>query len=254
MKKIIRLIPILALAVSCKKDGEVSGTTVTTTTSAVIPAVYNKIFGASSVTSDGTYITVKTKGVPSHKSCYWPTSNALYEAFATGSTTFNGESFQKAPNQIVEQNYIFKIPLKPALNSSHAATPMGAIGFALDGVPLFNQYAAGGVALGNEKKGFDQYYGHPQMTGSYHYHVEPIYITTVKSTKSSLIGFLLDGFPVYGPDENGAAIAAAALDTYHGHTSVTEDYPSGIYHYHVTATDPYINGAGFYGTPGTVTQ
>jgi len=219
MKKIIRLIPILALAVSCKKDAEVSGTTVTTTTPAAIPAVYNKIFGASSVTSDGTYITVKTKGVPSHKSCYWPTSNALYQAFATGSPTFNGETFQKAPNEITEQNFTFKIPLKPALNSSHAATPMGPIGFALDGVPLFNQYAAGGVALGNEKKGFDQYYGHPQMTGSYHYHVEPIYITLVKSTQSALVGFLLDGFPVYGPEENGATVAESALDTYHGHTA-----------------------------------
>jgi hypothetical protein len=124
----------------------------------------------------------------------------------------------------------------------------------LDGVPLYNQYAAGGVALGNEKKGFDQYYGHPQMTGSYHYHVEPIYITTVKSTKSSLIGFLLDGFPVYGPEENGSTVLAASLDTYHGHTGITADYPNGIYHYHVTSTDPFINGAGFYGTPGTVTQ
>ncbi len=246
------LLLILMVSLSCKK--ETSTNSNTSTNSTTVPAVYNKIFGATSITSDGTYLTIKSKGIPSHKSCYWATSNALYQAFANGSTTFNGEIFQRAPNEITEQNYTFKIPLKPALNNSHAATPMGAIGFALDGVPLYNQYAAGGVALGNEKKGFDQYYGHPQMTGSYHYHVEPIYITTVKSTKSSLIGFLLDGFPVYGPEENGATIAAAALDTYHGHTSVTEDYPTGIYHYHVTVTDPFINGAGFYGTPGTVTQ
>lgn len=246
------LLLILMVSLSCKK--ETSTNSNTSTNSTTVPAVYNKIFGATSITSDGTYLTIKSKGIPSHKSCYWATSNALYQVFANGSTTFNGEIFQRAPNEITEQNYTFKIPLKPALNSSHAATPMGAIGFALDGVPLYNQYAAGGVALGNEKKGFDQYYGHPQMTGSYHYHVEPIYITTVKSTKSSLIGFLLDGFPVYGPEENGATIAAAALDTYHGHTSVTEDYPTGIYHYHVTVTDPFINGAGFYGTPGTVTQ
>jgi hypothetical protein len=54
--------------------------------------------------------------------------------------------------------------------------------------------------------------------------------------------------------ENGALIANSNLDAYHGHTSVTADYPNGIYHYHVTASDPYINGNGFYGTPGTVTQ
>lgn len=254
MKKIIHLIPILAIAISCKKSTESSSTAVTAGSSTEVPAVYKKIFGATSITSDGTYITVKTKGLPSHKSCYWPTSNALYEAFATGSITFNGETFQKAPNQIVEQNYTFKIPLKPALNNAHSATPMGAIGFALDGVPLFNQYAAGGVDLGNEKKGFDQKYGHPQMTGSYHYHVEPIYITLEKSTKSSLVGFLLDGFPVYGPEENGSSVSESSLDAYHGHTSVTADYPNGTYHYHVTAVPPYINGSGFYGTPGTVTQ
>ena len=253
MKNLSFFIAIVTLTLSCKKESS-STTPSNSTTSTTIPAVYNKIFGATSITSDGTYLTVKTKGLPAHKSCYWPTSNALFQAFATGSATFNGETFQRAPNDIVEQNFSFKIPLNPALNNAHSATPMGAIGFALDGVPLFNQYAAGGVALGNEKKGFDQYYGHPQMTGSYHYHVEPIYITTVKSTKSSLIGFLLDGFPVYGPEENGATVAESALDAYHGHTAVTADYPTGIYHYHTTAISPYLNGNGFYGTPGTVTQ
>ena len=140
------------------------------------------------------------------------------------------------------------------MNSSHPATPMGAIGFALNGVPLFNQYAAGGVALGNEKKGFDQYYGHPQQQGAYHYHVEPLYLTTVTATKSSLLGFLLDGFPVYGPEENGTLVVNDSLDVYHGHTHATVDFPGGIYHYHITSTDPYLNGSGFYGFPGTVTQ
>ena len=69
-----------------------------------------------------------------------------------------------------------------------------------------------------------------------------------------LLGFLLDGFPVYGPQENGAAVAESSLDAYHGHKHATADYPAGIYHYHVTNTDPYINGAGFFGTPGTISQ
>jgi hypothetical protein len=79
-------------------------------------------------------------------------------------------------------------------------------------------------------------------------------LTTVKATKSSLLGFLLDGFPVYGPMENGVAITNSMLDAYHGHTLATADYPSGIYHYHITDADPYLNGSGFYGTAGTVTQ
>ena len=106
----------------------------------------------------------------------------------------------------------------------------------------------------SEINSFDKYYGHPSPTSQYHYHVEPLYLTTVKVTKSSLLGFLLDGFPVYGPEENGALIDNSKLDAYHGHTSVTSDFPSGIYQYHITNTDPYINGSGYYGTPGTVSQ
>jgi len=69
-----------------------------------------------------------------------------------------------------------------------------------------------------------------------------------------LLGFLLDGFPVYGPFENGARVVNSLLDEYHGHEHVTADYPEGIYHYHITDADPYINGSGYYGTAGTVTR
>ena len=74
------------------------------------------------------------------------------------------------------------------------------------------------------------------------------------SAKDALIGFLLDGFPVYGPVENGVTLTSAALDTNHGHSTATADYPNGIYHYHITAYSPYINGGKFFGTSGTVTQ
>ena len=130
---------------------------------------------------------------------------------------------------------------------------MGAMGVSLNGVPFFNQYAAGRAALTSEINSFDQYGGHPAMSGDYHYHLEPTYLTTNKG-KDVLLGFLLDGFPVYGPQENGKTITNADLDNYHGHTHATTDYPSGIYHYHITSADPYINGDGFYGTPGTVTR
>jgi hypothetical protein len=130
---------------------------------------------------------------------------------------------------------------------------LGPIGIAVNGVALFNQYAAGRQPLMGEINSFDQYNGHPQNTGQYHYHVEPLYLTTTNGN-SSLIGFLLDGYPVYGPFENGKRITNADLDELHGHTGVTADYPNGIYHYHITSEDPYINGAGFYGQPGTVTQ
>jgi hypothetical protein len=216
-----------------------------------LPAVYNKIYGATSITFDGTWVTIKYNALPDHKSAYYPTTNPLYEAFS--GPTFGGGNFVKAPNTIATQNITLKIPVNPVMATTHATTPMGVMGVALNGIPFFNQYAAGGSPLTNEINGFDQWWGHPQMSGMYHYHVEPKYLTTVKATSSSLMGFLLDGFPVYGPKETNGS-DPTGLDVYHGHTHVTVDYPAGIYHYHISTAAPYINGNGFYGTPGTVTQ
>lgn len=243
---------IVALTMmSCSKTDD---TTTPTTSSTEVPAVYKKIYGATSITSDGTWIYIKSKNLPDHKSSYYPTSNALYEAYS--GTTFSGVTFKKNPNTIVEQSATLKIPLNPVVATNHAATPLGVIGIALNGVALFNQYAGpNNQALSGEIVSFDKYYGHPQNTGVYHYHVEPLYLTTVKSTKSGLMGFLLDGFPVYGPqEEDGTTVTNSLLDAYHGHTHKTVDYPNGIYHYHFTTEAPYLNGSGFYGTAGTVTQ
>ena len=249
ISSIVLLFSIITISISCKKDSSDDSTGGNTNT---VPAVYSKIYGATSITSDGTYITIKTNGTPDHKSVYYPTTSSLYENFS--GTTFGGNTFAKNPNSISTLNYTFKIPLNPAVASTHAATPLGAIGVALNGVPLYNQYAGPSQPLSGEVVSFDQSWGHPAPGGRYHYHVEPLYLTTIKATKSSLLGFLLDGFPVYGPEENGAAVTNAMLDAYHGHSHVTADFSNGIYHYHINNTDPYINGSGFYGTAGTVTQ
>lgn len=250
MKKISTVLIIataLIIIISCKKSGDDSGGGSTT----AVPAVYKKIYGASDIYIEGNYVVIKSNALPDHKSPYYQGTtwaSTKYEAY-------NGTNpmWSQNPNKIASQSITFKIPLNPAVAASHSATPLGAIGISLNGVTFFNQYAAGGAPLTGEINSFDQYNGHPQMTGNYHYHVEPLYLTLNKG-KDALMGFLLDGFPVYGPMENGSAVTNAMLDSYHGHTSVTADYPSGIYHYHITATDPYINGSGFYGTPGTVTQ
>jgi hypothetical protein len=257
MQILINTLLACILLTSCSKDVTSNLTSSSSsnngnTTSTVVPDVYKKIYGASSITSDGTYITIKSNGLPDHKSSYYASTNALYDNFS--GTTFGGNTFQKNPNSIAEKAYIFKIPLNPIVSSTHAATPLGPIGVALNGIPFFNQYAGPNQPLTGEVVSFDRYWGHPAPTGMYHYHVEPLFLTTVKSTKSALLGFLLDGFPVYGPEENGTTLDNSKLDAYHGHTAVTVDYPNGIYHYHITATDPYINGSGFYGTPGTISQ
>lgn len=243
------LLSVFAIVLlNCKK----SNSDKTTEQTANVPEVFKKIYGATAITSDGTYIYIKTNGTPDHKSIYYATSSNLYENFS--GKTFGNVTFAKNPNSISTKNYTFKIPLNPAKASTHQSTPLGPIGVALNGVPFFNQYAGPNQPLTNEITSFDQWWGHPAPTGDYHYHVEPIYLTTVKASKTALLGFLLDGFPVYGPEENAKTVAESDLDEFHGHFGVTTEYPKGIYHYHITSTDPYINGSGFYGTAGTVSQ
>ena len=247
-------ITIFTIAVSCSKGTATTTSSGNTTTA--LPDVFKKFASTIQGTTlqvyvDGDYVVIKTNGLPDHKSPYYKGTqwaSTMYEAY-------NGTNpaWSQNPNTIASQSLVFKIPLNPSKSSSANDTPLGPMGVAINGVAIFNQYAAGRVALTSEINSFDQYNGHPQQNGQYHYHVEPTYITTNKG-KDALLGFLLDGYPVYGPTENGKTLVSADLDTYHGHTGVTADYPNGIYHYHITADAPYINGVGFYGTPGTVTQ
>ncbi len=246
------LVALFSLTGSCKKDNDNNQTTVPLPIDTTgIPAPFKKIYGASQIYVQGDYIVIIANGVPDHKSPYFfntQWASTKYEAY-------NGtnSSWAQNPNSIGAQNYTFMIPKSPTIPTTKTQTPMGPMGIALNGVPIFNQYAAGRVALTSEINSFDQYNGHPAMGSDYHYHMEPLYLTTLKG-KDALIGFLLDGFPVYGPVENGTTLNSSSLDAYHGHTGATSDYPAGIYHYHITADAPYINGDGFWGTPGSVTK
>jgi len=219
-----------------------------TTTPAEIPAVFKNFTNNVKVSLDGDFIVLQTDDLPNHPSPYFSASDSRYEAYNGGNT-----NFRLNPNRIATQNIVLRIPASPRAASTHQSTSLGPFGIALNGVVLFNQFAAGNQPLTGEINSFDQYNGHPQQAGQYHYHVEPLYLTA-KNGKASLIGFLLDGFPVYGPQENGGTVASSALDQYHGHSHATAEYPNGIYHYHITDDAPYINGGQYYGTPGTATQ
>jgi hypothetical protein len=239
---------LLLVACSKTEDSNTVTPTPTGTDYSTIMKTAFSSYGASNVTvsTDGNYLVVKSTGIPDHKSPYFTTTDSRYEANTSA-------TFKKAPNTISQQSLTFKIPINPTSASTKSATPLGPIGVSLNGVPFFNQYAAMNAALTNEIFGFDQYGGHPQQSGQYHYHVEPLYLTKNKG-KDALLGFLLDGFPVYGPLENSKTLTSKDLDAYHGHSHATKEYPNGIYHYHITADDPYLNGSGFYGTVGTISQ
>src|SRR2546428_641231 len=82
--------------------------------------------------------------------------------------------------------------------------------------------AAARTPLGAEILSFDRYNGHPSPSNQYHYHIEPVWLTA--SDKAAFIGVLLDGFPVYGP-QDGNGITPTDLDSCNGHMGATSDYP-----------------------------
>ena len=227
--------------VACGSESATPTSTGTTTTTP-LPAGYDKFTNGVSVRVDGSFVVVSTTDVPNHVSPYFGVGKAGYEAPTAG--------MMVNPNLISAQSYVFRIPAKPVAAASGADTPMDAIGVSLNGVVFFNQYAAGRTALGPEIVSFDRFNGHPAQRNNYHYHLEPYFLTG--ASKSALIGFMLDGFPIYGPNEISGG-AAAALDSCNGHSHATTEYTAGIYHYHVVPVPPYLVGC-FKGTPGTVTN
>lgn len=197
----------------------------------------------------GDNVIFTTTDLPNHASPYWDESNDLHAAYDGDNSNFNLN-----PNRIDEMNIVFTIPLKPSEATIKEETRLGPIGISRNGVVFFNQYAGpDNQPLTSEINSFDQGLGHPTGNGVYHYHVEPAFLTS-EFGADAFLGLLSDGFPVYGPMENGETVTNDDLDDFHGHTSATTEFPSGIYHYHITDADPYLNGNGYYGTAGNVSQ
>lgn len=144
------------------------------------------------------------------------------------------------------------IPLNPALADSTTETNASTIGFALSGAVFYNPYEGGADrdTVANDDNFtvdgvpfIDGCGGHPDPHngGMYHYHGIPYCVSDAVDTAgqhSVLIGYLLDGFPVYGPQDIDGN-APTDLDDCHGHFGVTPEFPEGTYHYHMLDVTPY---------------
>ena len=129
---------------------------------------------------------------------------------------------------------------------------MGPIGIAKNGVAIFNALDAGDRdAVAHEVQ--DSCGGHPQQSGVYHYHDIPSCLTRGESKHraSGLVGWALDGYPIYGPRGHGGKLLTDGdLDACHGQTSKVfyEGRWQRIYHYNATLEYPYTLAC-FHGTP-----
>jgi YHYH protein len=74
--------------------------------------------------------------------------------------------------------------------------------------------------------------------------------TPVNTNSEGLAGYAIDGFPIFGPYEEGKELVSADLDACHGHVHaiIDQGVPTSMYHYHITEDAPYTLGC-FRGTP-----
>lgn len=137
---------------------------------------------------DNSYVYVKTSGVPSYYS-------------------FNNVNVNDASNG----NFKWKITRTPqAASNPPSALGGGQYGVFTDGDPIFNaedarSYQNAGIwhqlAFYFEYADFDNSWGHSTPTNVYHHHVINLALmdTSVKNAHSPLLGYIFDGYPIYGP-------------------------------------------------------
>ncbi len=209
--------------------------------SSEIPSWIKDNFTCVNAYKSGTNYVINTNGVPPHKSYYYGTSSSYFEAMPSGRTG--------NPNSIQVQSVTFTIPVTPTYSASPAATGLGPVGVATNGVLIFNNEAGPGDSLTTEYVSMDAAEAHPQQQGQYHYHVEPVKIT---NNDAKLIGVLADGYPVYGKKAEDGSYPT--LDAYGTRACTTTLFPNGTYCYHVRNASG-VNGyivSHYRGTKGSI--
>lgn len=195
------------------------------------------------ITFTPTHLVMKSRNLPNHPTAVFPD---------------RWRALDGNPNYIQEQDFSWHIPLNPAENpnriamdatNSNHALPGGAIGVSINGIILHNPFDE--LVDMDAVWRTDRCCGHPSPLQSYHYHKYPVCVNTPWSddgeAHSPLIGFMFDGFPVYGPYESAGTMAQHSENNPLNEFNVHRDAARG-WHYHVTPGKyPHIIG-GLWGT------
>ena len=153
-------------------------------------------------------------------------------------------SFDRNPNSIKESAITVSLPVSPAAAATPGCLSKGTIGLLKNGVALFapvDEKNRDAVAYETQ----DNCDGHPQESGTYHYHDVPSCITNAAPGSSTVVGYAFDGFPiVLERDATGTLPTNADLDECHGRTSPIDVDGATVtmYHYSVTSEFPYVVG------------
>lgn len=203
-----------------------SGTSVTTWSNGTQTQSLPAYAGVQEVASDNDWVYVRTTGLALHTMGPW-----LNGAF---------------PNLPSNRKALYTIPRNPSAAATKTLTGLGVIGYFVDGVAMFDSRdgfvwtgtGESGMGTGywnreayvNEGATFDPGYAHQENTGTHHYHANPVALryllgdhvdfdeTTRKYRESTgpvvrhspILGWVRDGFPVYGPYGFSEATHAAS--------------------------------------------
>ena len=161
------------------------------------------------------------------------------------------DAFQidRNPNRIASYSLAETLPALPKYHKVPRCVG-GTVGVLNTGAELFSAVdAENRDAVAHEVQ--DSCSGHPQRTGVYHYHGLPACLGTGPANgQSKLIGWALDGFPIYGPrGKGGRYLSNADLDECHGTISKVSylGEKRKLFHYVANHEFPYTVGC-FRGT------
>lgn len=158
------------------------------------------------------------------------------------------------PNIISSHEVLYVFPAIPEIAQEPSCVFFGPSGISLSGSAIYH----GASTLGNDAAAhemLDRFGGHTDGTETYHYHFPSPdlqgHIDEHDAGHSTLMGYILDGFGIYGPyGEEGELLSSEDLDECHGHTHpiLWDGEMINLYHYHWTYDFPYNLGC-FKGTP-----
>lgn len=197
-----------------------AGTAVTTWSNGTHTQSLPAYCGVQEIYSSVNWVYIRSTGLGGHVMGPWYL-NALHT--------------QTFPNLPVNRRVFYRIPRSPAVPVAKTQTGLGAIGYFVDGVSMFDSRdgfvwtgsGEAGMATGywnrdayvNEGVTFDPGYAHQPQDGSHHYHAQPIALryllgdhvdfnpttktysesTNAVARHSPILGWVRDGFPIYGP-------------------------------------------------------
>ena len=222
-----------------------SASTSVSTTAVVKAAKWNSTV---KLTYSSKSIIMQPDGIPNHpRDAYYAVPKSQSVVVPDSTTAVVVKDPTKA------QTYKFTIPNTPKYSKTVTKTSLGSIGVMISGAVLYNPFEGDNKtpAMSNnftitDSSGItasfvDKCAGHPiPMQGAYHYHGLSSCVTSKVDTTgkpSHVIGFALDGFPIYGDrDMKGRQMTATNLDACNGIYSATPEFPKGIYHYVLLGT------------------